>query len=598
MEKKQRILDNNLLEKQNIIKLEDNKTLADLEIDKLYLGTIKNNKLFLNKNISASISADIKAKNLIVKIKKIILPNSFEYELYRFKKSFDSITEQDIGKKYWFNARVQDIKQTSGPTVFNLFDGTGYLRSVSFSKAGERSHPEINVNDYVNVLLEIKQRDSTIESEILSIKKLSQEKTESLKQNFINILKNKSMPVSTDFLIKSEKLEHMKPRFIEMASIIRQAILEQRPILIKHHADCDGYSAAIALERAILPLIINEHKSEKAAWQFYKRTPSKAPFYEYLDATKDISFFTGDTDKFGVKEPLIILADNGSTHEDILSIKKVKIYGAHVVVIDHHDPGKIINGRAEVDEYLDCHINPHLFGYDSNITAGMLCTELARFINPDVKNIEFLPALAGITDKSECEEFNNYLKISNRSREFLEKLGACVDFEAHYLKFTEGRGLVDVLFGKNKEKQEKLVNLLYKDIKERFDKQLLVVKEYSKIINFNNFQLLTLDLEKTTIRSEFPAAGKTLGLAHDYFKAKTTKGFISLGFGSDFIVFRCDGVSNFDVNDIVEYIKNKIPHSLADGGGHAFAGSLKFISGSKELIIDDVLDYIKKLDTN
>ncbi len=507
--------------------------------------------------------------------------------------NFHSINKNHIGKRLKFTAKVNEVFQTGGPTVFSLHDGTGALRAVAFTKAGQRSYPEINQSDVVDIQIEIKERDNAMEGEIISMYKVDDNKRKLFDQQLISSLENKSKPEITSYMIKSKKLDTMKNRFIKMATIIREAIFEQRPIIIKHHADCDGYSAAIALERAILPMIIDEHKSEKAAWQFYKRTPSKAPFYDYLDATKDISFFTSDTSKFGVKTPLIILADNGSTEEDILSIKKVCIYGAKVIVIDHHNPGEIINGKAKVDEFIDCHINPHLFGYDSNITAGMLCSELSRFINKEVKNINFLPALSGITDKSNCEEFDKYLELSNMDKNFLEKLGACVDFEAHYLKFTEGRGLVNVLFGEDREKQKQLVQLLYKDINERFERQKLVVKKYANVKETDKIVIVRLALENITIRESFPAAGKTAGVGHDLFK-KENKGIITIGSGSDFVVFRCDNVEGFDVNKIVKELKQNLPHTLADGGGHAYAGSIKFVSAAKQEILDFIDKYIER----
>jgi RecJ-like exonuclease len=105
--------------------------------------------------------------------------------------------------------------------------------------------------------------------------------------------------------------------------------------------------------------------------------------------------------------------------------------------------------------------------------------------------------------------------------------------------------------------------------------------------------LVKLDLEKITIRGEFPAAGRTAGIGHEMFK-KQDKGMITLGFGSNFVVFRCDEVQGFDVNEIVAKLKDQAPHTLSDGGGHAFAGSIKFLSAAKDEVLKIIDEYVQQ----
>ncbi|MBT7927572.1 hypothetical protein HN695_04500, partial [Candidatus Woesearchaeota archaeon] len=138
------------------------------------------------------------------------------------------------------------------------------------------------------------------------------------------------------FMIKSEILNKLQPRINKVVSLIKQAIESKRPIWIRHHNDTDGYCAAIALERAILPLIHARQTKERDVFYHYSRLPSKAPYYDYADATKDVTNFMNRVTKFEAKPPMIIICDNGSSEQDIKAIKKVKIYGAKVIVIDHH----------------------------------------------------------------------------------------------------------------------------------------------------------------------------------------------------------------------------------------------------------------------
>jgi len=85
-------------------------------------------------------------------------------------------------------------------------------------------------------------------------------------------------------LIKSQILDKLKSKMIEAAQNIRMAIFQNRPVIVRHHNDTDGYSAGFALERAILPLIEDQHSSAKAGWEFYLRAPCSAPFYEIDDS--------------------------------------------------------------------------------------------------------------------------------------------------------------------------------------------------------------------------------------------------------------------------------------------------------------------------
>ena len=112
----------------------------------------------------------------------------------------------------------------------------------------------------------------------------------------------------------------------------------------------------------MIPLLQEINPANDAEWHYFKRSPSKAPFYEIEDVVKDLSFALEDFERHGQKLPLIVLLDNGSTEEDLLALLKVKIYDLEVVVVDHHYPGELIDGKVVVDDYVDVHVNPYLEG--------------------------------------------------------------------------------------------------------------------------------------------------------------------------------------------------------------------------------------------
>jgi RecJ-like exonuclease len=68
--------------------------------------------------------------------------------------------------------------------------------------------------------------------------------------------------------------DKLKSDFIKAATEIRLAIFQNRPIIVRHHNDADGYSSGFALERAIIPLVSKQHGGGKSPWE---SCPSKEP---------------------------------------------------------------------------------------------------------------------------------------------------------------------------------------------------------------------------------------------------------------------------------------------------------------------------------
>lgn len=275
----------------------------------------------------------------------------------------------------------------------------------------------------MEVLGEVNQHGGKPQIESQSISKLEGEKKVKLQDLIEDALNKRAEPDDVDFLVKSDVLNRLKPKMREAAQKIRRAILDGRSILLRHHNDADGICSGVAMEKAIVPLVEQVNPSNDAQYYYFKRSPSKAPFYELEDVVKDLSFALEDKERHGQKLPLIVLLDNGSTEEDIVALMQAKIYDVEVVVIDHHSPGdlitkeekdgEIVGGTVAVDEYVDTHVNPYLVGGDSQLTAGALATEVAHIINPEIKDlIKHLPAIAALGDHAECGEVYQYLELA------------------------------------------------------------------------------------------------------------------------------------------------------------------------------------------
>ena len=66
-------------------------------------------------------------------------------------------------------------------------------------------------------------------------------------------------PKDETLLIDAPSFEAMKPSMLKAAGVIRQAVIEKRPIHITHHSDCDGFIAGLLLEKSIIDLIKKYH---------------------------------------------------------------------------------------------------------------------------------------------------------------------------------------------------------------------------------------------------------------------------------------------------------------------------------------------------
>ncbi|MBQ6099243.1 MAG: DHH family phosphoesterase [Methanobrevibacter sp.] len=613
--------------------------MSDIDKDRLYRGKITRIERYgafvtLNNNVWGLMRGDVSEYNVgddvivfITAIKsrenKIDLAPAYvdKYRLIKLTKSLPRTLikqlESKKGKTVRIDGEVQQIQQTSGPTIFMVSDESGVTEIAAFDKAGERSYPEIEVGDAVQVLGEVNEHSGKTQIESSSMTKLNEENTRKLRTLIDAALNKRAEPEDVDFLVKSDVLNRLKPKMREAAQKIRRAILDGRTILLRHHNDADGICAGVAMEKALIPLIEEVNPSNDAQYYYFKRSPSKAPFYELEDVVKDLSFALEDQERHGQKLPLIVLLDNGSTEEDIVALMQAKIYDIEVVVIDHHSPGDLLtkderNGEiygatVAVDEYVDTHVNPYLVGGDSQLTAGALATEVAHIINPEVKEIiKHLPAVAALGDHAECGEVYQYLQLASEkgfNKEHLAKIAECVDFEAYFLRFMNGRGIMDTILAvDNLDKHEKMIDALYKEYLKRVDTQLKAALPNIKRTQLENgiyFNLI--DVEKYAHKFTFPAPGKTCGFVHDHVikEIGDDKPIVTLGHGPDFGVFRAtDAVAEqfgFNVNDIVSTMIERVPSAGIDGGGHECAGSIKYIEGLGEEVLYKVVEEIQSL---
>jgi len=495
-----------------------------------------------------------------------------------------------VGKIIRIEGEVIQVKQTGGPTIFTISDETGLISCAGFERAGERAYPHIDADMIVYVTGEVTARGDRLQLEVRSMKRLTGTKETAFRQRIEQAIDDRAMPHDVEFLVESKILEKLRPAMNRVAKEIKKAVIKSKPIILRHHADADGMTAAIAIERAILPLI-RDAGGVDAEYYSYRRAPSKAPFYELADITRDISFALEDVMRHGKKMPLVILVDNGSTDEDTPAMKQAQVYGMDMVVVDHHHPHEM------VDQYLLAHVNPAHVGGDFGVTTGMLCTEIARMINPDVTDqIKHLPAISAVGDRSEADEARRYIELVSDMYTLtqLKDIALALDFEAFWLKFSSGKGIIDDLLNMgDPTRHKKIVSLLCEQANVMISAQLDACLHNIKSQTLPNGAILNvLDVENYAHKFTFPPPGKTSGEVHDKLCRKfRDKPVVTIGYGPDFAVIRSKKVM-MNIPQMVRELHDEIIGAGVNGGGHLVVGSIKFVEGMRTEVLSKLAEKI------
>jgi len=461
-------------------------------------------------------------------------------------------------------------KAKPGPVVFSMTDGYGTVDAVIKDSTYE-------TGDVVHITGDVIERSGRLQVEIKTINKAE--------KNFDDIIAERSQPVRTTFSINSERYEKMKPTFVEIARRLRKAIIEGQPIMIRHHNDSDGITSGLAIEMSCIGFM--KSIGVDPDYNLY-RSPSKAPFYELTDVYRDL-VLSNRIMSHGQKKPLIIVLDNGSTPEDAAGFKILKTLGYDSIVVDHHNPVIMNNGKTSVCPLLELHLNPYMFGFDSQTSAGMLCYELGRFIDENFEH-KNMPAVAAVSDRCTIPEAEAYIKNSGLTKEELASIGVAIDYSAYHLKFDSGEGVFELLYD-----NKALVELLNSEVKKGVETQLQSTLPYLRTQDINGITFSNIDLEKYTLRFTYPTPGKVLGMIHDHVAShRENSPVMTIGYVSDMIIIRATHPV-LPVHAIIERLRKQMPEANVDGGGHEMAGTIKFVPAHLTTIIEFIKEELKKV---
>jgi len=282
------------------------------------------------------------------------------------------------GETVHVDGQVVQVKQTGGPTIFQIRGERAIVPCAAFEEAGVRAYPEVELDDIVRVTGTVESRDGAAQLEVDDITVHDEEDAEAVQAALERAANDLVSPADVELLADWPAFEKLRGDLEDVAKRLRRTVLEGRPIRMRHHADGDGLCASVPLQYALEQFIEEVYEDPDAARHLLKRLPSKAPFYEMEDVTRDLNFALEDRKRHGQKLPLLLMLDNGSTEEDTPAYRNLAHYDVPILVVDHHHPDP-----DAVEPLVDAHVNPYLHDEDYRIPKGLMCAPIEPMIAPD-----------------------------------------------------------------------------------------------------------------------------------------------------------------------------------------------------------------------
>ncbi len=497
-----------------------------------------------------------------------------------------------VGETAHLEGQVVQAKQTGGPTIFQIRIEGGVIPAAAFEDAGVRAYPHVSLDDFVQVTGTVESHNGQAQIEVETLERLDGADAARVSDELAEDTQTLIEPAAVDPLVDWPAFEKLWEDLEGVARRLRETVLSGRPIRIRHHADGDGLCASVPVQYALEQFIAETWADPEASRHLLQRLPSKAPYYELEDVTRDLNYALENRDRHGQKLPLFLMFDNGSTEEDTPAYRNLKHYDVPILVVDHHHPDPdALSGLVEQ------HVNPYLHDEDYRITTGMMCVEVARMIAPDITDeVRHVPAVAGLADRSDSEAMDQYLALASEAgydESQLLDIGEALDYATYWLRYRDGREFINDVIGVNcddRERHEAVVSLLTERAERDVNAQLDAALQHVTHEELENgAQLYRLDVEHHAKRFTYPAPGKTTGKVHDTKVEETGDPVITIGFGPDFAVLRSDGV-RLDIPEMVTELQAAFPGAGVSGGGHLVVGSIRFVPGMREEVVEALVE--------
>jgi RecJ-like exonuclease len=486
--------------------------------------------------------------------------------------------EEHVGDRVRIEGEVAEARQTSGPTVFEIRDETGSVDCAAFVEAGVRAYPEVEESAVVRIEGEVERRRGELQVETEALVVLENEEREAVTERMEQAMVDRARPDPIEPLAADPAVEAVAGPVRDAATAIRRAVLEGRPVVVRHSASADGYLAGVAIERATLPLVRQQHRSSDAEYHFFDRRPLKGSVYDMDDATGDVTSMLENSERHGEEIPLFVFVAAGATAESLDGLELLDIYDARRVVIED----RVVD--EAVAEAVDTVVSPALADRDGT-SATALAANVAAGVNGNVRgDLRHLPAVSFWEDTP--ESYTDLAAEAGYDGGAVRQLREAVALEAYYQSYEDKRELINDLVFTDDEEARGLAANVSEQFRTKMDAEIGTAEANLERHELADGTVLALDTDAYTHRFEFPPEQLLLD---ELWRRHREEAAALVGVATDEAYVSTD--ADVDVRGLVDRAAESAPEAGLDARG-AREGRVEFLSGEREAVREALLDAL------
>ena len=482
-----------------------------------------------------------------------------------------SIDELDahVGDPVRVDGEVTTVRQTGGPTVFELRDETGTIDCAAFEEAGVRAYPDVDTGEFVAIEGEVERHRDSLQIETSGLAVLDDEEREAVESRMAEALTEQARPEEVELLADDATVAAFTEEIRDLAGLIRRAVMESRPVIVRHDASADGYVAASAIERATLPLVRDEHTRSDAEYHYFDRRPLEDGVYDMDAATRDVTSMLDANERHDEKFPLFVFCGVGGTRASHDGLSLLSLYGAQRAVLDV--------GIEEVED-VDALVGPR----EKETTASALAANVAAHVEPDVRaDVGHLPAVSYWEDTP--EEYAELAAEADYDTERTRDLRESIALVANYQAYEDKRELVaDLLF----DGSESLAARLATQFREKLDAAIDTATVHLDYREVDGTTVAVLDTDAFTHRYDFPSTDLLCDELHRRTREESS---VLVGVGEDELYLR--SAEPLDLSAVAEATAERAPEAAVSVGA-ARDDRLEFLLGERETVREAAIEVV------
>jgi RecJ-like exonuclease len=487
--------------------------------------------------------------------------------------------EDHVGETVRLEAEIVGIRQTSGPTVFELHDATGTVDCAAFVEAGVRAYPDVEEGEYARLDGEVRRRRGELQVETEALDVLNDEEREAVEQRLDDALDDEARPDAVEPLAEDDTIDELADELVEAATEIRKAVLTERPVIVRHANTADGYLAGSALERATLPLVTDQHRREDAQYHYFDRRPLEGGVYDMDDATKDTSNMLDNRDRHDEALPLFVFVAAGGTRESLDGFDLLNVYGAPTVVVDD------VAVDGAVTDAVDAVVSP-AHADAGTTTATMLAANVSAHVNESVRDdLHHLPAVSVWADTPEA--YADLASDAGYDEGAVRELREAVALEAHYQSYEDKRELItDLVFGDSETDVGGLAGHVAEQFQTKVESEVATAEANLDHRTAEATDVAVLDTDAFSHQYEFPPETLLLDELH---RAVRDEADAVVGVSTDTLYVRAD--ADVDLHALAADVAEAVP----EGGVTTRSvreGSIRFLAGERDAVLDATVDAL------